>query len=224
MCDAGWALLQPLITSQKACPEAVKEHVCTLVWASGRMAVKELVTVRNQFFTKYDQLLSKENSHVAITYVNKDIKRRLESMVPPNRDIRELLLAIAEESQTQQHIPKIFELLPDEPTNSALEESGKAGEVPDEVDEFLRDMSMEEGDEDESDSLEYDDSEQNGIRHKATNDASGSSDAPHCAYAPKEGERGHRKHNDPAGGGKEGASSSAYDTLASRLAKLKGKT
>ena len=188
-----------MVQNEKQCPDAIKQHVCTLVWAANKLPVKEMRVIRQQLVNKYGTLFAKENQHEALQWVRKDVKSVLENTIPSNRDVRELLLTITQEAGTMELIPQIHELLPDETSPAKTHEKSEnkdwyldMDESEDDLDdEYLAQLTgMIDGGDGSSDDAEHSEFGQRSLGGLSEKKSHGSAA---CAYAPAEQTDKHKK-------------------------------
>lgn len=101
-----------LIASEKKCPPDLVSVVSTLIWASARVDITELVEIRKQFKSKYGKAFEEAALHNENSVVNERVFAKLSVLPPPALLVQTYLEKISEEFDVNWK-PKM-PLLPEE--------------------------------------------------------------------------------------------------------------
>lgn len=85
------------LSSQKECPDDLIEAISSLIWASSRVDIEELVEAKNQFRKKYGSTFVEQCAKNQNNYVNIRLLNKLKLEPPPAALINRYLEEIAKE-------------------------------------------------------------------------------------------------------------------------------
>ncbi|KAG9391651.1 Regulator of Vps4 activity in the MVB pathway [Carpediemonas membranifera] len=98
-----------LVTSEPACPESIREAVCTVIWASKESEIKEFAVIKEDFMKKYGKKFVKSVLENKDGFVDPYVISKLQAKIPDMSLVMHSLRTLAAERQID-----ISAIIPDE--------------------------------------------------------------------------------------------------------------